>query len=137
MNGFTLTRDIAATPERVWKAFTDATQYAEWIWPTDWQTTCEIDARVGGQFTVASAPQKLEVHGKYVTVDPFTTLALTWRWTGATDESLVTMTFEPTSDGTRFTLVHDNFPDEESRALHETGWSDCLDRLPGYLEAAA
>jgi uncharacterized protein YndB with AHSA1/START domain len=133
MNGFTITRDIAAKPERVWSAFTDASQYAAWIWPADWQTTCEIDPRVGGAFTVASAPMGMDVHGTYVTVDPFTTLALTWRWHDDTDESLVTMTFEPTTDGTHFTLTHENFANEESRAAHEQGWSDCLDRLPGYL----
>ncbi len=54
MNGFTLTRSIAAAPERVWSAFTDATQYAAWIWPAEWNTECEIDLRVGGAFRVAS-----------------------------------------------------------------------------------
>ena len=135
MNGFTITRNIAAAPERVWAAFTDAGQYAAWIWPADWQTTCEIDPRVGGVFTVASAPKGMEVHGTYVTVDPFSTLALTWRWHDDTDESLLTMTFEPIETGTRFTLRHENFASEESRAAHEQGWNDCLDRLPGYLAA--
>ncbi|HEX4442126.1 MAG TPA: SRPBCC domain-containing protein [Galbitalea sp.] len=136
MNGFTITRDIGATPERVWAAFTDARQYAAWIWPADWHTTCEIDPRVGGSFTVASAPQSMEVHGTYVTVDPFSTLALTWRWHDDADESLLTITFEPITSGTRFTLKHENFASEKSRAAHEQGWSDCLDRLPGYLAAS-
>ena len=137
MNGFTITRDIVAPPERVWTAFTDAEQYAAWIWPADWETTCEIDPHVGGTFTVASAPMQMSVQGSYVTVEPFSKLALTWRWGDDTNQSLLTMTFEPTSNGTHFTLVHENFPTEESRAAHEQGWNDCLDRLPLYLGAAA
>jgi uncharacterized protein YndB with AHSA1/START domain len=133
MSGFTITRELAAPPERVWAAFTDATQYAAWIWPPDWQTECEIDARVGGKFRVASPTMALGVTGTYVTVDPYTDLALTWQWGGAPELSHVSFTFEPTATGTRVTLVHDGFVDDEARANHEQGWSDCLDRLPGYL----
>ena len=30
-NGFILTRCIAAAPERVWAAFTDADEYVAWV----------------------------------------------------------------------------------------------------------
>jgi uncharacterized protein YndB with AHSA1/START domain len=133
MNGFTLTRSIAAEPQRVWDAFTNAAEYAAWIWPADWQTTCSIDPRVGGTFTVASEPQGMSVAGTYREVDPITRLVLTWRWHDDSDESLLTITFAPTATGTHLTLVHENFANEESRAAHEQGWGDCLDRLPGYL----
>ena len=133
MNGFTLTRSIAAEPERVWAAFTDAGEYAAWIWPAEWNTTCEIDARAGGTFTVASEPRGMSVVGTYREVTPFTRLVLTWRWHDDTDESLLRITFAPTATGTELTLVHENFASEESRAAHEQGWNDCLDRLPGYL----
>lgn len=132
-NGFTLTRSIAAAPERVWSAFTDASQYAAWIWPSTWETTCEIDARVGGIFTVASEPKGMSVEGTYREVEPFTRLVLTWRWHDDSDESLLTITLEPTPTGTDLTLVHENFASDESRRAHEQGWGDCLDRLPGYL----
>ena len=135
MNGFTLTRDIAAPQDRVWSAFTDATEYAAWIWPEAWETKCEIDLRVGGVFHVESATRELSVHGNYVEVEPIDRLVLTWRWTGETRESLVTIGLEPTDVGTRLTLTHEHFEDDEQRDLHVQGWSDCLDRLPGYLEA--
>jgi uncharacterized protein YndB with AHSA1/START domain len=133
---FTIAREIAASPERVWAAFTDAGQYAAWIWPADWKTECEIEPRVGGGFRVASGPKGMEVHGTYIVVEPITRLALTWRWRDDTDESLVTITLEPTANGTRLVLTHENFANDESRAAHEQGWSDCLDRLPGYLLVA-
>jgi uncharacterized protein YndB with AHSA1/START domain len=133
MNGFTITRELAASPERVWAAFTDSKQYAAWIWPADWETPCEIDARPGGTFTVLSEPKGMAVVGTYTDVDPYTRLAMLWQWRGDDGTSLVTMTFEPIETGTRFTLTHENFPDETSRDNHEQGWNDCLDRLPGYL----
>ena len=135
-DSFNITRDIAASPERVWAAFTDAAQYAAWIWPAEWMTECEIEPRVGGDFRVASVPMGMEVHGTYITVEPVTRLALTWRWHDNTDESLVTITLEPIPNGTRLVLAHENFTTDESRAAHEQGWNDCLDRLPGYLSVA-
>jgi uncharacterized protein YndB with AHSA1/START domain len=133
MNGFTLTRSIAASPERIWAAFTDASQYAAWIWPADWDTTCAIDPRVGGTFSVASQPKGMSVVGTYREVEPFTRLVLTWRWHDDSDESLLTITIAPTATGAELTLVHENFATDESRLAHEQGWGDCLDRLPGYL----
>jgi uncharacterized protein YndB with AHSA1/START domain len=135
VSGFTLVREIAAAPDRVWTAFTKAEQYAAWIWPSDWQTTCEIDPQVGGTFRVASASHDLSVEGRYVAVQPITRLAMTWTWGGQKAESLVTFTFAPIPSGTRLTLVHDGFEDESSHVAHEQGWNDCLDRLPGYLAA--
>jgi len=136
-NSFTIVRDIAAAPERVWAAFTDAGEYAAWIWPADWQTECEIEPRVGGTFRVASRPKGMEVHGTYVTVEPVSRLALTWRWHDGADESLVTIELEPTPSGTRLVLTHENFASEESRAAHEQGWNDCLDRLPTHVAEGA
>jgi uncharacterized protein YndB with AHSA1/START domain len=134
MNGFTITREIAAPQTRVWAAFTDAAQYAAWIWPADWQTTCEIDPKPGGVFRVASEPRGMAVVGTYTEVEPYSRLAMSWQWRGEDGKSLVTITFEPIESGTKLTLTHENFPDETASANHEQGWNDCLDRLPAYLE---
>ena len=133
MNGFTITRDIAAPQDRVWSAFTDGAEYAAWIWPASWETKCEIDPRVGGTFRVESAPNGMGVTGTYLEVDPKSRLVLTWTWDGSTDESKVTITLEPTSTGTHLVLTHDEFTSDEDRKNHEQGWSDCLDRLPAHF----
>lgn len=133
MNGFTLTRSIAAAPERVWSAFTNADEYAAWVWPAEWGTTCAIDLRVGGEFHVASESRGLSVQGTYVEIDPITRLVMTWAQTSRVGESLLTILIEPDGDGTALSLTHENFPDEASQADHERGWTDCLSRLPGYL----
>jgi uncharacterized protein YndB with AHSA1/START domain len=133
MNGFTLTRSIAADPQRVWDAFTNADEYAAWIWPAEWNTTCSIDLRVGGAFHVASEERGLSIQGVYAEIDPITRLVMNWTQTNRDGDSLLTITIEPDGDGTSLVLSHENFPDEESRADHERGWTDCLSRLPGYL----
>jgi uncharacterized protein YndB with AHSA1/START domain len=134
-NGFTLTRSIAASPERVWAAFTNADEYVAWVWPAEWNSTCEIDLRIGGTFRVASEERGLSIQGTYVEIDPITRLVLNWTQTDREGDSLLTISIEPSGDGTDLVLTHENFPDEESRANHELGWTDCLSRLPAYVEA--
>ena len=134
-NGFTLTRSIAAPPERVWAAFTNADEYVAWVWPAEWNSTCEIDLRVGGTFRVASEEKGLSIQGTYTEIDPITRLVMNWTQTNRDGDSLLTITIEPDGEGTSLVLTHENFPDEESRVDHERGWTDCLTRLPGYVEA--
>ncbi len=37
---------------------------------------------------------------------------------------------------TALMLTHERFADDATRDNHRIGWSDCLDRLPGWLTAA-
>jgi uncharacterized protein YndB with AHSA1/START domain len=136
MNGFTLTRSIKAAPERVWAAFTNADEYAAWIWPSEWKTECSIDLRVGGAFRVASESRGLSIQG-YREIDPITRLVMNWTQTNREGDSLLTISIQPAEDGTELVLTHDNFPDEASRADHERGWTDCLSRLPEYVSVSA
>ena len=135
MTGFTLTRSIAAAPERVWSAFTNADEYAAWIWPVEWNTVCSIDLRIGGEFRVASEQVGLSIRGTYVEIDPITRLVMNWLPTGSTDETVLTISIEPTATGTELILTHENFADDQSREAHEQGWTDCLSRLPAYVGA--
>ena len=133
MNEFTLTRDIATPQDRVWSAFTDGAEYAAWIWPAEWETTCQIDPRVGGSFRLESPPTGIGVTGTYLEVDPKSRLVLTWTWDGDNNESRVTIALEPIATGTRLTLTHEGLASEEEAANHQQGWNDCLDRLEPYL----
>jgi uncharacterized protein YndB with AHSA1/START domain len=133
MNGFTLTRSIKASPDRVWAAFTNADEYAAWVWPAEWNPKCTIDLRVGGEFHVSSEARGLSIQGTYREIEPITRLVINWTRSNRSGDTLLTITIEPADDGSTLTLTHENFPDEASLADHENGWTDCLSRLPGYL----
>jgi uncharacterized protein YndB with AHSA1/START domain len=60
---------------------------------------------------------------------------MTWRWDEDPTETLVTIELDEAPDGTALTLVHERFSDDVERDQNAQGWSDCLDRLPAWLEA--
>ena len=133
MTELTVTRSLAAPPERVWRAFTTADELAAWFWPTAWDAVVTVDLRVGGRYRVASAPVGMAFGGEYVAVEPTERLVQTWQWDGEDDETLVTVTLTPEGSGTRLEIVHERFATDEDAASHLQGWNDCLDRLPAIL----
>jgi uncharacterized protein YndB with AHSA1/START domain len=127
----TLHRTLPYPIKKVWAALTDAKAVAGWFWPEGFATVAEVDARPGGRYRIASAPMGMAVGGSFLTVEPARRLAFTWRWEG---EDLVTRVSIGLEPGTALTLTHAGFPDEAQRDNHVAGWSDCLDRLPAWLD---
>ena len=132
-----LRRDLAAPPERVWRALTDPAALAGWFWPERLAPTAEVDLEEGGRFRVASPTAGMAVEGSYVEVEPPRRLVSTWSWDGEDAVTLVTIELAPAGGGTGLDLVHEGFADERARDDHVQGWTDCLDRLPGWLAAPA
>ena len=133
MSSLTVTRTLAAPRDRVWTALT-STQLAGWLWPSTWNTRAGVDLRVGGAYSIGSDVAQLTVSGNYVEVRPVSRVVQTWRWDGEEQETLVTITLDPTDDGgTDLMIVHERFHSPEERENHVQGWIDCLERLPWYL----
>ena len=128
-----LSRSLPGPAERVWQAFTDTAALASWLWPERFATTAELDLRVGGRYRIEGPGAGMAVAGEYVAVEPPHRLVFTWRWEGEPDETLVTVELTSTGTGTELLLVHERFTDDVQREEHARGWSDCLDRLPGWL----
>lgn len=133
MPSLTISRTLDAPPPQVWQAWTDPVSLASWIWPEEHAATCDIDLRVGGRYRIESPTIGIAVSGDYAAVDPDKRLAFTWRWDGEDEESLVTVTLQAADKGTDLVVQHEGLATEESRANHEQGWRDCLDRLPDFL----
>ena len=76
----------------------------------------------------------MAIDGNYVVVDPPSRLVFTWRWHGEPEQTLVTLRLAPAATGTELTLIHEGFADDATRDDHVKGWSDCLDRLPDWLQ---
>ena len=134
MTELQVVRTLDASPERVWRAFTTAAGLSAWMWPGSWQAVSEVDLRVGGRYRIASSQMGMAVAGEFVALDEPHRLVQTWAWEGDPEETLVTVTFEPSATGgTDLTILHERFESDEDRDNHLQGWNDCLDRLPAYL----
>lgn len=129
MTDLTLTRIVPASPERVWLAWTTADELAGWFWPASWETTCELDLRVGGRYRIASQVSGIGLSGEYVAVERPSRLVQTFQWDGDDYETLVTVSFLPVNGGTELTIVHERFLSNDEAQNHIQGWNDCIDRL--------
>ncbi|MEX2501979.1 MAG: SRPBCC domain-containing protein [Trueperaceae bacterium] len=132
----TMERTFAASPDRVYRAWTDEDEVVRWIAPSpEMPTTAELDVREGGRYTITMG--SYVVRGVYRELAPGRKLVFTWRWDGESDhEMLVTVAFEATSsNGTRMRLEHVRLPTAEQKANHEQGWTGSFARLEGYLGA--
>ncbi len=129
----TLKRRIKAAPAKVYEAFTDAQTLVRWFGPPGIvRTEAEIDARVGGRYTIIgyTADDSHHVSGVYREVVPNEKLVFTWAWRSTPErESLVTVTFKPDGTGTLLTLLHEQFFDEPARDRHNQGWTGAIDKL--------
>jgi uncharacterized protein YndB with AHSA1/START domain len=133
-----LLRTLAAPPERVWRALTDPAALAAWFWPARLAPTAEVDrVEAGGRYRIASSAAGMAVAGGYVAVERPRRLELTWNWDGEAEETRVTIELAPVEGGTGLSLRHEGFADDATRDDHVQGWSDCLDRLPGWLASPA
>lgn len=134
-----LDRWLEASPERVYRAFTDESQLRQWWGPRDFETVdISFPARVGAAYRVeliGPDGQQFVHVGTFRTVDPPRSLTYTWRWlTGPLQrrEMLVEITFEPERGGTRVHVRHGGFEDGASRDAH-VGWPDSFLRLEHWL----
>ncbi|HEY4411706.1 MAG TPA: SRPBCC domain-containing protein [Gaiellaceae bacterium] len=132
-------RRFAATPERVFDAWTLPEVLTEW-WsagPSHRTGIAEVDLRVGGAYRLSMIDGdgvETIIGGEYVEVRRPTRLAFTWTWEAGHDHtggttSLVEIDFEEDGDATLVTLRHSGLVTPEAMARHERGWNGCFDSL--------
>jgi uncharacterized protein YndB with AHSA1/START domain len=140
-----LTRRVVASPEVVFRAWTDAKQLAEWWGPKGFTTpVCEVDARVGGAIRIHMCAPDGRVYpmtGRLIEFDGPHRLVFI---TAALDiddgdkgkpmfEVLNTVTFAAVGNGTEIALVAEvtSVTADAPRYLAgmTQGWSQSLDRL--------
>ena len=135
-----LERTFAGSPDEVFDAWTSPEVLTRW-WaaqPTWTSPGCEVDLRVGGRYVLRMRDDETgHVHavgGVYREVERPHRLVYTWCWEGTDGlhpghESLVTVEFVPTDDGTSVLLEHSGLASEESRRRHTAGWNGTFDNL--------
>jgi uncharacterized protein YndB with AHSA1/START domain len=110
---------IHATPQTVFRFFTDTKRWAAW-----WGQGSSIDPREGGAVRICY-PGGTEVEGTVLGVDPPTRLIFTYGYVRGTPipvgSSRVTIHLEEHDSGTRLNLRHE-FADAAVRDEHVQGW---------------
>jgi uncharacterized protein YndB with AHSA1/START domain len=129
----TVRREIAAPAEDVFDAWLDAQSLGTWLRPAGIrETRAETDPREGGTFRIVMVDDESAIvhSGIYREIDRPRRLVFTW-CSPATRfrDSIVTVTFQPSSNSTVVEIHHVGLPDEEAQASHHAGWSDILREL--------
>jgi uncharacterized protein YndB with AHSA1/START domain len=135
-----LERVLRAPRERVFAACVEPAQLSEWWGPTGFTAlSVELDVRQGGRYRITMQPpdgEAFHLRGQYVEVDPPQRLVYTFEYEDPNpddQETLVTLSFFDHPDGTKLVFEQGSFATQARYELHETGWSETLDRLAEYL----
>jgi uncharacterized protein YndB with AHSA1/START domain len=132
-----MSRVLAATPEQVFRAFTDPRWHAQWWGPEGARSeVAQMDVRVGGGYRIdmhMPGGAVATMFGRYLEIDPPKLLSYSWQWEGEGVETRVTLEIEPHEDGAELTVTHEGFKDESRVEMHEHGWGGSLDRLERLL----
>ena len=136
-----LHRVLKATPERAYRAFTDADALAKWLPPYGF--TCKVhqfDARVGGthkmSFTNFTTGNSHSFGGRYLEMKPNELIRYTDKFDDANlpGEMQVTVTFKKVSCGTELTIVQEGVPDVIPAEQCYLGWQESLAQLAKLVD---
>jgi uncharacterized protein YndB with AHSA1/START domain len=131
-----LHRVLKATPERAYRAFTDADALAKWLPPYGF--TCKVhqlDARVGGthkmSFANFTTGNGHSFGGRYLEMKPNELIRYTDKFDDPNlpGEMQVTVTFKKVSCGTELTVVQEGVPDVIPAEQCYLGWQESLAQL--------
>ena len=132
-------RTYAASPQRVYEAWTDPELAKQFLCPAGMTTgDVQLDVRTGGAYRIEMLKPDGEpyvAYGVYREVVPASRLSMTWQWQEENPadehESLLTLEFRPHNGGTELILTHERLASLESRAGHEHGWTSMLGKFDG------
>jgi uncharacterized protein YndB with AHSA1/START domain len=139
------TADVAAPPERIFRALTEPKEIEHWWGDDDTYHMRDwiADFRVGGQYTVNVLNADGSVRpasGKFLQIDSPVKLSHTRKYLWefpvlGRRETTITYRFEPIATGTRVTVRHEGFEGcPDAAYMHAAGWERVLVWLGDYLK---
>ena len=137
----TIARVFDAPRSLVFKVWTQPEHFARWLGPKEFTTPfCQMDVRLGGTYRACiRSPEGTDywMQGVYREIIEPERLVFTFAWENEDGqpkhETLVTVTFAEQGRKTLMTFHQAVFESVESRDSHQSGWSECFDRLEAYL----
>lgn len=140
-NSVTLHQVIKATPEKVFRAFSDATAYASWLPPYGFVCVVQqSDFKVGGNykmtFTNFSTGKGESFGGEYLEIKPNEFLKYTDKFDDPNlpGEMITTVSFKKVSVGTELEITHEGIPSVIPIELCYLGWQESFDKLKKLVE---
>jgi uncharacterized protein YndB with AHSA1/START domain len=140
-NSVTLHRVIKASPEKVYRAFTDAHALASWMPPYGFVGIVHhMDVKAGGTFKMSfqnfSTGKRESFGGEYIEVIPNKFLKYTDKFE---DESLPgtivnSIWLGETSVGTDLKILQENIPEMIPAEMCYLGWQESLEKLIKLVE---
>src|SRR6266849_1550027 len=135
------TVEIAAPPERVFRALASKEIIDWWVRPGIFDTReWTGDVRKGGRWRASGVArgQPYALEGEFLEVQPPTKLVHTWQRVGMPGApTTVTYHLQPISGGTRLTLRHTGFVPPDTCGSVGEGWETSFGQLARNLSAAA
>jgi uncharacterized protein YndB with AHSA1/START domain len=140
-NTVTLHRILQASPDKVFRAFTEADAMARWLPPNGF--TCTVDhlnAEVGGTFRMAfrnfTSGNSHAFGGRYLEVVPGERIRYTDQFDDPNlpGEMITTVTLRRVSSGAELNVVQEGVPDEIPLESCYLGWQESLRHLARLVE---
>ena len=140
-NSVSLHRVLRAPPERVYRAFLDATALAKWLPPHGFTNTVHhLDAKVGGtyrmSFTNFTSGHAHSFGGEYLELVPNERI----RYTGKFEDPNLpgamrtTVTLRAVSCGTDMSITQEGIPEMIPAEMCYLGWQESLALLARLVE---
>ena len=140
-NSVTLHKVIKATPEKVYRAFTEPNALASWIPPYGFLGVVhEIDVRAGGSYKMSfinfSTGNGHSFGGEYLEVKPNEFLKHTDKFDDPNlpGEMTVSIWLKKVSVGTDLKIIQEGIPDVIPAEMCYLGWQESLDKLTKLVE---
>src|SRR3954470_6851490 len=135
-NSVSLHRVIKASPEKVYRAFTDANAMASWLPPYGFLCTVqELDVKEGGTYKMTfhnfSTGNGHSFGGKYIEIKPNEFIKYTDKFDDPNlpGEMTTSVWLRKVSVGTDIKIVQENIPAMIPVEMCYLGWQDSLEKL--------
>ena len=140
-NNVSLHRVLKASPEKVYRAFTDANALASWIPPYGFLCTVhEMNAQVNGTYRMSfhnfSTGNSHSFGGKYVEIKPNEFLKYTDKFDDPNlpGEMTTSVWLQKVSVGTEIKILQEDIPSVIPSEMCYLGWQESLEKLAKLVE---
>ena len=140
-NNVALHRVLKASPEKVYRAFTEANALASWLPPYGFLCTVhELDVKVNGTYKMSfhnfSTGNSHSFGGKYVEIKPNEFLKYTDKFDDPNlpGEMTTSVWLQKVSVGTEIKILQEDIPSAIPAEMCYLGWQESLEKLTRLVE---